>query len=91
MKLLLTSGGITNKAIADALLDLVGKKAEEITIAFIPTAVNANANDKGWFIDDLYRIKQQKYKMIDIVDISALPRKKGKKVSGTFVYHDSSV
>src|SRR3990167_5192072 len=74
MKLLLTSGGITNKTIADALIELVGKPAGEINLAFIPTAVNANENDKGWFIDDLYRLKQQKYKMIDIVDISALPR-----------------
>jgi dipeptidase E len=74
MKLLLTSGGITNKKIADALLELVGKKAEEIRIAFIPTAVNASPNDMGWYIDDLYRIKQQKYKSINLVDISALPR-----------------
>lgn len=74
MKLLLTSGGITNKSIANALLELVGKPAEEITVAFIPTAANASDNDKSWFIDDLYRIKQQKYKKIMIVEISALPK-----------------
>jgi len=74
MKLLLTSGGITNPTIAKALLDLVGKKAEEITLVFIPTAANASPNDKKWFINDLYNIKQQGYKLIDIVDISALPR-----------------
>jgi len=74
MKLLLTSSGITNKTIAKALLDLVGKKAEDITLAFIPTAVNAARGDKGWFIDNLYEIKQQNYKFIDIVDISALPK-----------------
>ena len=74
MKLLLTSGGITNKTIAKALLDLVGKKAEEISVAFIPTAVNPTKGDKGWFIENLYEIKQQNYKFIDIVDISALPR-----------------
>lgn len=74
MKLLLTSGGITNKKIADALLELVGKKAEDITLAFIPTAANASPSDKKWFIKDLYNIKQQGYKLIDIVDISALSR-----------------
>ena len=58
MKLLLTSGGITNKKIADALLDLVGKKAEEINIAFIPTAANANRDNKIYFIDNLYQLKQ---------------------------------
>jgi dipeptidase E len=74
MKLLLTSGGITNKKIADALLELVGKKAEEISLAFIPTAANVEGHDKSWFIRDLQNIKQQGYKFIDIVDISALPK-----------------
>jgi dipeptidase E len=74
MKLLLTSAGIKNKTIAKAVLDLVGKKAEEINIAFIPTAMNPARGDRGWFIDNLYEIKQQNYKFIDIVDISALPR-----------------
>ncbi len=40
MKLLLTSCGITNKSIANALFELVGKKQEETTVAFIPTASN---------------------------------------------------
>ena len=74
MKLLLTSGGITNKKIADALLELVGKPAEEINLAFVPTAANADRDNKVWFIDNLYQLKQQKYKTIDIVDISALPK-----------------
>ncbi len=74
MKLLLTSGGITNKKIADALLELVGKPAGEINLAFIPTAVNASDADKSWFIDNLYQLKQQKYKTIDIVEISGLPK-----------------
>ena len=74
MKFLLTSGGITNPTIAKALLDLVVKKAEETNIAFIPTAANADSHDKGWFIDNLYQLKQQKYKRIDIVEISGLPK-----------------
>jgi dipeptidase E len=40
MKLLLTSAGITNKSIANALFELVGKSPEETTIVFIPTASN---------------------------------------------------
>src|SRR3989344_1218655 len=74
MKLLLTSAGVTNKKIADALLELVGKKAEEINIAFIPTAANANRDNKVYLIDNLYQLKQQNYKCIDLVDISALPK-----------------
>ena len=74
MKLLLTSAGLKNKTLAKAVLDLVGKPAEEIHLAFIPTAMNPARGDRGWFIDNLYEIKQQNYKFIDIVDISALPR-----------------
>lgn len=74
MKLLLTSGGITNQAIADAMFELVGKKPQEITLAFIPTAANVDKSDKAWFINDLQNIKKQNLKYIDIVDISALPK-----------------
>ncbi len=74
MKLLLTSGGITNKTIADVLFELTGKKAEEITLAFIPTAANAEGHDKGWFIENLYQLKKLNFKLLDIVDISALPK-----------------
>jgi len=74
MKFLLTSGGLTNKSIVDALLDLIGKPASEVSIAFIPTAANIVAGDKSWLIDDLCNIKKQNFKSIDIVDISALPK-----------------
>jgi dipeptidase E len=38
MKLLLTSGGVTNESIRDALLDLLGKPIAESTALCIPTA-----------------------------------------------------
>lgn len=38
MKLLLTSGGITNSSIADALVDLLGKPIADCTALCIPTA-----------------------------------------------------
>lgn len=74
MKFLLTSSGLTNQAIADALIDLVGKRPEETTVAFVPTAANVEASNKTWLIRDLWNIKQQNFKSIDIVDISALPK-----------------
>ncbi|MEK7140897.1 MAG: Type 1 glutamine amidotransferase-like domain-containing protein [Patescibacteria group bacterium] len=74
MKLLLTSDGITNKSIAKALFDLVGKKPEETTIAMIPTAMNVSPADKKWFAEALYQIGQLDLKLLDIVDISALPK-----------------
>lgn len=75
MKLLLTSGGITNPSIANALLDLAGKKAEETALAFIPTAANVEKGDKWWLIQDLIDLKNLKFKSIDIVDVSAMDQK----------------
>lgn len=75
MKLLLTSGGITNKSIASALFDLVGKQAKESSLVFIPTASNVETGDKGWLIDDLVNLKRQNFKSIDIADISAVEEK----------------
>ena len=39
MKLLLTSGGITNPSIRRALVDLLGKPIEESSALFVPTAL----------------------------------------------------
>ncbi|MCG2808784.1 MAG: hypothetical protein L6275_00345 [Candidatus Portnoybacteria bacterium] len=59
MKLLLTSAGITNKSIAQAVLDLTNLPAEKIKLAFIPTAANVEEGDKDWLIDDLIHFKEQ--------------------------------
>ena len=75
MKFLLTSCGLTNKSICSALLDLTGKKPQDVNVVFIPTAANADGHDKSWLINDLVNIKDQNFKMIDIVDISALEKK----------------
>ena len=74
MKLLLTSAGITNKSIANALFDLVGKKPEETSLVFVPTASNVEVGDKEWLIDDLINLKKLNFKSIDIADISAVSK-----------------
>ena len=74
MKLLLTSGGITNKSIAEALWELVGKKPEDTSLVFVPTASNVEVGDKGWLIEDLKNLQKQNFRSIDIADISALPK-----------------
>jgi len=75
MKLLLTSGGLTNNSIARALFDLVGKKPEEITLVFIPTASNIETGDKSWLINDLVNLQKQNFQSIEIADISAVEEK----------------
>lgn len=73
MKLLLTSNGLSNQSIAQALFELTGKPASETVVVFIPTAMNVARGSKDWFINDLYNIQKQGFKFVDIVDISALP------------------
>jgi dipeptidase E len=73
MKLLLTSGGLTNKSISNALFELVGKKPEDTILTFLPTASNVETGDKSWFINDLINIHKQNFKEVHITDISAVP------------------
>ena len=74
MKLLLTSSGITNKSIAKAVTDLVGRSAEDINVVFVPTAANVEGGEKLWLINDLLNFKNQGYKSIDIIDIAAVAK-----------------
>ena len=73
MKLLLTSGGLTNPTIAQAFADLIGKAPQDSKVAFIPTAANAERGSKEWLIDDLYRIKSLGY-YVDVIDIAVFDR-----------------
>lgn len=78
MKLLLTSNGLTNPLIADALEDLVGKPRKQIKIAFIPNAAFAADDDleplsKDWLADNIYRISDF-CGFIDIVSLSDLTK-----------------
>lgn len=75
MKLLLTSAGISNKSIENALLELTQKPFSELNLAFIPTASNVETGDKDWLIDDLLNLKKLNLKSIEITDISAVDEK----------------
>jgi dipeptidase E len=75
MKLLLTSNGLSNASIANALEELVGKPRTDIKIAFIPTAAFPEDEDKhqsrDWLVNDLYRIKEF-CGFIDVVSLADL-------------------
>lgn len=77
MKLLLTSNGLSNESIADALENLVGKPRKEIRIAFIPTAGLSEDHvvheSKEWLANDMYRIKEF-CGFLDIVSLADLPK-----------------
>ena len=69
MKLLLTSAGITNDSLANALKSLV---KGSIKIAFIPTAANVSDEKKDWLIRNFNEC--ERLGTVDIVDISALSK-----------------
>ena len=71
MKLLLTSGGIRNSKLADALKELVGKTPSDTKIAFIPTAANVEEGNKDWFVNQFLMLWRYGYSWIDVVDPSA--------------------
>lgn len=74
MKLLLTSNGLSNDSIAEALFELTGKRPEDSVVVFIPTASNAEEGDKHWLINDLLNLKKYNFKSIEISDISAIDK-----------------
>ena len=74
MKLLLTSNGLCNKSIVNALADLLGKPFEKSTLAFVPTAANVEIGRKQWLINDMDNCVKAGFATVDIVDISALPK-----------------
>ncbi len=74
MKLLLTSSGITNKSIENALLELAGKPFGELHLTFVPTAANIEKGDKSWLVDDMNNFRKLNFASFDIIDISAVSK-----------------
>lgn len=73
MKLLLTSGGLMNESIINALKSLTQKPFNQLNLAFVPTAANVVEGDKDWLIKDFEVCKSLGFKSFDIVDFSAVP------------------
>lgn len=74
MKLLLTSGGITNDTLARELERLAGKSFHELKIAFIPSAAFGDEDaDKGWLVDDMFRLKERGA-IVDVISLADLTR-----------------
>jgi len=75
MKLLLTSNGLSNPSIENALEELVGKSRNDIKVAFIPNAAFPQGEgiheSRDWLADDLYRIKEF-CGFIDVVSLTDL-------------------
>ena len=86
MKLLLTSGGITNNSIRNALVDLLGKPIAESSALYIPTALYANPNGPSMaarlirgetntapFPDGFTSMCEMGWKSLGVLELTALP------------------
>ncbi|MEW2427473.1 Type 1 glutamine amidotransferase-like domain-containing protein [Micromonospora sp. NPDC047644] len=78
MKFLLTSGGISNPSISDALVDLLGKPIAEATALFVPTGVYPfpGGAEKAWKAihgqPDI-PLCQLGWKSLGLLELTALP------------------
>ncbi len=73
MRLLLTSNGLDDPGITNALAQMYGRNFCQMRVAFVPTASTQQAEDKSWLIDDLYRFRGLFPACIDVVELLALP------------------
>lgn len=76
MKLLLTSNGLANDPIKNALEELVGKPRKDIKIAFIPTAafcIDEESHEKhDWLANDIYDAKEFSghFRLVSLADVT---------------------
>ena len=73
MKLLLTSGGLTNNSIQNALIDLLGKPTAEANALCVPTASYANplGPERAWgSINEWHELG---WKTFGVLELTALP------------------
>jgi dipeptidase E len=77
LKLLLTSGGVTNASIRDALIDMLGKPIEESTALCIPTAEWGHrycTPASAWrFVAGEPSMVELGWKSVGLLELTALP------------------
>ena len=73
MNLLLTSSGLRNEALRDALQEMLGKPFEAAKIVYVPTASVAEPGDHGWFVADMSRLHGLGWREFDVLELNGLP------------------
>ena len=73
MKLLLTSAGLVNTAIVEALEDLLGKPIGAASVMYVPTAIHATPGGVGyaWRMLDTARLGE--WNEVGFLELTALP------------------
>ena len=73
MKLLLTSSGLTNERIRQALVDLLGKPIEQSKAIFIPTAIYAMPGASRYAWESLKEQGELGWQEFGVLELTALP------------------
>jgi dipeptidase E len=74
MKLLLTSNGLTNPTLRDALRAMLGKPFGSANIVYVPTASVAEPGDHGWMVEAMGRLYGLGWREFDVLELNGLPR-----------------
>src|SRR5262245_60957635 len=73
MKLLLTSAGITNDSIRNALEDMLGKSIAKSKAIFIPTAIYAYPKGSSYAWQGLRELGEMGWEEFGVMEVTALP------------------
>jgi dipeptidase E len=72
MRLLLTSGGITNASIRSALVDLIGKPIEQSAAAFVPTAIHAMNHGGEYLFETINEQREFGWRRLSVLELAAM-------------------
>src|SRR6476620_10336432 len=70
MKLFLTSSGLHNKSLQDALAGMLDKPVSECNFLFIPTSYHGAVSDMTWLVEDFYNAHSMGWKQFMVLDIA---------------------
>ena len=74
MNLLLTSSGLRNATLLDALRDMVQKPFGSANLVYVPTASVAESGDHGWVVAEMNRLHGLGWREFDILELNGLPQ-----------------
>jgi dipeptidase E len=75
MNLLLTSAGLRNETLRDALRDMLGKPFGAANIVYVPTASVAEPGDHGWLVAEMSRLHAIGWREFGVLELNGLPRR----------------
>jgi dipeptidase E len=75
VNLLLTSAGLRNETLRQALRDMLGKPFEAANVVYIPTASVAESGNHSWLVTDVNRVHGLGWRQFDILELNGLPRR----------------